>query len=58
MKLTKQKLIKVWGCPGCGSELKKHEIEKGKQPCRFCCYEGKLEYLGEFHPAELYPEFR
>ena len=54
---TKQ--VKLWGCPGCGSEFTNTEKQRsinesgGKYECWYCTYERPLEDLGNVDVGTL-----
>lgn len=54
------KRIRLYGCPGCGSELTARERREAKADntegytCRFCESKEPLAYLGTFDKKGLY----
>jgi ssDNA-binding Zn-finger/Zn-ribbon topoisomerase 1 len=57
IKTMANKRIRLYGCPGCGSELtakEKNDSNKEGFPCRFCISKEPLAYLGTFYKKDLY----
>lgn len=53
-------MIRLWGCPACGSEHTFKDIQRIKKEnregytCLFCCSKEPLAYLGKFKKEDCY----